>query len=94
MVDKIPAKKVGGISVDGTKIKANASKHSAVSYKRAGEMIERLELEIEELTRKAEDANSAPLDDGLTLPDEIKRREDREASLKKARQIIEQCHFH
>lgn len=83
-------KKVGGISVDGTKIKANASKHSAVSYKRAGEMIEQLELEIEELTRKAEDADSAPLDDGLTLPDEIKRREDRKASLEKARQIIEE----
>src|SRR5215469_14395408 len=32
-------KKVGGISVDGTKIKANASKHKAVSYKRAGEII-------------------------------------------------------
>jgi len=83
-------KKVGGISVDGTKIKANASKHSAVSYKRAGEMIERLELEIEELTRKAEEQDSAPLDDGLTLPDEIKRREDRKASLEKARQIIEE----
>ena len=35
-------KKVGGISVDGTKIKANASKHSAVSYKKAGQMIHRL----------------------------------------------------
>ena len=33
-------KKVGGVSVDGTKIKANASKHSAVSYQRAGLMIE------------------------------------------------------
>lgn len=83
-------KKVGGISVDGTKINANASKHSAVSYKRAGEMIEQLELEIEELTRKAEEADSAPLDDGLTLPDEIKRRESRKASLEKARQVIEE----
>ena len=36
-------KQLGGISVDGTKIKANASKHAAVSYKRAGEMIELLE---------------------------------------------------
>ena len=82
-------KKVGGVSIDGTKIKANASKHSAVSYKRAGEMIEQLELEIEELTRKAEEIDSAPLDDGLTLPDELKRREDRKASLEQAREVIE-----
>jgi transposase len=82
-------KKIGGVSVDGTKIKANASKHSAVSYKRAGEMIKQLELEVEELTRKAEEADSVPLEDGLTLPDEIKRRQDRKASLEKARRIIE-----
>ena len=83
-------KKIGGVSVDGTKVKANASKHSAVSYKRAGQMIKQLELEVEELTRKAEEADSAPLEDGLTLPDEIKRRQDRKASLEKARKIIEE----
>ena len=83
-------KKVGGVSVDGTKIKANASKHTAVSYKRAGDIIEQLELEIEELTRKAEKADSAPLNDGLTVPDEIARRKDRKASLEKARRVIEE----
>lgn len=83
-------KKVGGISVDGSKIKANASKHSAVSYKRAGEMIRQLELEIEELTRKADEADNAPLADGLILPDEIKRRGDRKAALERARGIIEE----
>jgi len=36
-------RKVGGVSVDGTKIKANASKHSAVSYQRAGKLIEELQ---------------------------------------------------
>ena len=82
--------KVGGISVDGSKIKANASKHSAVSYKHAGEMIRQLELEIEELTRKADEADSAPLADGLILPDEIKRRGDRKAALEKARVVIEE----
>lgn len=83
-------KKVGGISVDGTKIHANASKHAAVSYKRAGEMIAQLELEIEELIHKADEADSTPLDDGLSLPDEIARRQERKASLEKARKIIEQ----
>ena len=65
-------KKVGGISVDGTKISANASKHSAVSYKRAVKKIKQLELEIEQLTQKAEEADSTPLLDGLTIPDENK----------------------
>jgi len=83
-------KKVGGVSIDGTKIKANASKHSAVSYKRAGEMIAQLELEVEELTRKAEQIDNTPLEDGLTLPDEIKRRKDRKESLREARKVIEE----
>jgi len=83
-------KKVGGISVDGTKIKANASKHSAVSYKKAGEMIQQLELEVEELIKKAEDADTVPLDDGLSIPEEIFRREDRKSQLEEARKIIEE----
>lgn len=82
--------KVGTVSVDGTKIKANASKHSAVSYKHAGEQIELLSQEVDELMSKAEEADSTPLDDGLSIPDEIIRREDRIASLKKARAIIEE----
>ena len=41
--------KVGTVSVDGTKLQANASKHAAVSYARAGEMIAQLELEVREL---------------------------------------------
>jgi transposase len=83
-------KKVGGISVDGTKLKANASKHSAVSYKRALEKIKQLELEIEELTRKAEEADNTPLQDGLTIPEEISRRQNRKEALRKACNIIEE----
>ena len=83
-------KKVGTVSVDGTKIHANASKHSAVSYKRAGEMIEHLQLEVEALVKKAEAADATPLDDGLSIPKEIARREDRMARLKKAKAVIEE----
>ena len=84
--------KVGTVSVDGTKIKASASKHSAVSYKKAGTQIELLRAEVLELMAKAEDADCTPLDDGLTIPDEIVRREDRIKSLEEARRIIEQRH--
>ena len=83
-------KKVGGISVDGTKIKANASKPAAVSYERAGKLIEQLALEVDELTRKAEEADSTPLEDGLSIPEEIARRKDRIDRLKKAKAVIGQ----
>ena len=88
------------VAIDGTKVLASASKHagspvhrpplvpsasSAVSHARAGELMGELDLEIEELLRKAEDADSAPLDDGLSLPQEVQRRQERKAQLAKAR---------
>ncbi|EDM28360.1 probable transposase [Lentisphaera araneosa HTCC2155] len=85
-------KKLGGVSVDGTKIKANASKHSAVSYKKSGELLELLSAEVDALTQKAEQADSKPLEEGLSIPEEITRRETRIAKLKDARKIIEERH--
>jgi transposase len=82
-------KKVGNISVDGTKIHANASKHSAVSYKCAVEMIAEAEKEVGELMAKAEEADSTPLEDGLTVPEEIKLREERKAALEAAKKEME-----
>lgn len=82
--------KVGRIAVDGTKVAANASKHAAVSYKRAGEKIEQLELEVAQLMRKAEEADSTPLDDGLTLPGEMARRQERIRRMKAAREALEE----
>jgi transposase len=67
------------VAVDGTKVLANASKHSAVSYERAGQMIAQLELEVEQLVAKAEQADSVPLQDGLRIPEEITRRQERKA---------------
>jgi transposase len=83
--------KVGGITVaiDGTKVLASASKHAAVSHGRAGELMRELDLEIEELLRKAEDADSTPLDDGLSIPEEVQRRQQRKAQLARARAEIE-----
>ncbi len=82
--------KVGAISVDGTKIQANASKHAAVSYQRAGEMIEQLELEVKELIERAQQAEATEAKETLDIPAELARRENRVAALKQARQIIEQ----
>ena len=56
------------VAVDGTKVLANASKHAAVSYEHAGKTIEQLDLEVKELLAKAEQADSTPLEDGLSIP--------------------------
>ena len=50
--------RVGTISVDGTRLKANASKHRGVSYQRTGKLIEQLQMEVERLLVKAEQADS------------------------------------
>ena len=82
--------KVGQVTlaVDGTKILANASKHSAVSHGRALAQIELLEKQVTELLSKADAADSAPLEDGLTLPEEIARRQDRLEQLRAASEVI------
>jgi transposase len=77
------------LAVDGTKILANASKHAAVSYEHAGKTIQQLDLEVKELLAKAEQADSTPLEDGLTIPEEIQRRQERKAKLAAARAEIE-----
>jgi transposase len=77
------------VAVDGTKVLANASKHAAVSYEHAGKTIQQLDLEVKELLAKAEQSDSTPLEDGLTIPAEIQRRQERKAKLAAARTEIE-----
>src|SRR6266508_3877541 len=79
---------VGTVSVDGTKIQANASKHAAVSYQRAGELITQLELDVQELVTRAAQADTQEAKETLDLPAELTRREQRLAALKQARQVI------
>jgi hypothetical protein len=77
--------------VDGSKIAANASKHAAVSYQRAGEMIAQLELEVQELITQAKQADAQETKTpGLDIPAELQRREHRAAALQRARQVIEE----
>jgi len=78
------------VSVDGTKILASASKHSAMSHGHLEEQMILAEEQIAELLAKAEDADSTPLQDGLSVPEEIKRREDRIAKLKAAKAVMEE----
>lgn len=91
LAQQLKVLKLGQLTVaaDGTKVLANASKHSAVSYQRAGELIAQLELEVQQLLAKAEQADATPLQDGLSIPAEITRRQERQAALAQARAEIE-----
>jgi len=83
--------RLGSVSVDGTKIAANASKPAAVSYQRAGEMIAQLELEVQELLTRAKQAEAQETQTpGLDIPAELRRREQRVAALQRARTVIEE----
>jgi transposase len=89
MAHHLQLTRVGTVSVDGTKIQADASKHAAVSYQRAGEMIEQLELEVKELMERAQQADAQESKESLDIPAELARREKRKAALEQARQVIE-----
>jgi transposase len=77
---------LGTVYQDGTKIKANASKHHAYSYQRATEIKAQLEKEVEELMKMAAEADAADqeLAKSIIIPDEIKIREGKIAGLEKA----------
>ena len=81
--------RMGTVALDGTKIHANASRHSALSYEHAGKIEAQLKVEVAELLAKAEAADRADLPDGLSIPDELARREERLAKLAEARAKIE-----
>jgi transposase len=80
--------KLGTIALDGTKIVANASKHRALSWEHANWIEAQLCEEVELLLKLAED--SRPVGDGLDLPAEIARREQRLAALAQAKDKIKQ----
>jgi transposase len=81
--------KMGTVALDGTKIHANASRHSALSYEHAGKIEAQLKAEVAELLAKAEAADQADAPDGMSIPEELARREVRLAKLAAARAKIE-----
>ena len=81
--------KLGTVALDGTKIHANASRHSALSYEQAGKIEAQLQAEVADLLAKAEMADQADVPDGMSVPEELARREARLAKLAEARAKIE-----
>jgi transposase len=81
--------KLGKISLDGTKIKANASKHKALSWGHACELEKQITAEVEALLRHAAEADKKDLPDGMSIPDELARREKRLETISKAKAEIQ-----
>ena len=87
--------KPGHVSIDGTKIKANAGKHKAMSYERMNETGQRLQQEVEQLLKdaaaadEAEDAQYGKGKRGDELPEELARRESRLAKIRAAKAELE-----
>src|ERR1700688_670460 len=87
--------KLGRVSLDGTQLKANASKHKAMSYGRMKERQRQLMEEVKQLLEQAEAADEAEdrqygSQRGDELPEELRRRETRLAKIKEAKKVLEQ----
>lgn len=82
--------KLGHIALDGTKITANASKHKALSWGHANRIEAHLREEVQTLLALAESSDAQALPDGLDVPAEIARREDRLSAIAQAKAKIEQ----
>lgn len=78
---------LGTISMDGSKVHADASKHNAVSYKRLQELEIQLRREVEELVARAEQSEEMP--EGLVISEEIARRETQLARLAGAKEVLQ-----
>ncbi len=87
--------KLGRVSLDGTKLKANASKHKAMSYSRMKEKQQQLKEEVKQLLEQAAAADEQEdrqygSKRGDELPEELRRRETRLAKIKQAKKVVEQ----
>jgi hypothetical protein len=87
--------KLGRVSLDGTKLKANASKHKAMSYDRMKEKQQQLKKEVKQLLAAAAAADEEEdcqygSQRGDELPEELRRRETRLARIKEAKKVLEQ----
>ncbi len=81
--------KLGTVALDGTKVHANASRHSALSYGHAKKIEKQLKREVKQLFRLAERADAQDIPDGMSIPQELARRESRLAAIAEAKAKIE-----
>jgi len=96
MALELGAMKLGGVALDGSKVKANASKHKAMSYDRMGEQEKAIRQEVKEMLAQAEavdaeeDARYGKECAGNELPEELQRRETRLKRIREAKRALEE----
>lgn len=96
MALELGAMKLGRVAIDGSKLKANASKHKAMSYRRMKQQEQRLREEVRGLLQRAEaidaeeDAEYGPDKLGDELPAELQRREERLRRIREAKRALEE----
>jgi transposase len=95
MAGELGAARVGRVALDGSKVKANASKHKAMSYKRMGDKQRQLRAEVKQLLAQADAADAAEDAEygvdrrGDELPAELQRRESRLTRIREAKRVLE-----
>lgn len=82
--------KLGRIAVDGSKVKANASRHSALSWGHIKKIEAQLQQEVKQLMALAESEDRKQVPDGMDVPQEIARRQERLAALDEAKRKLEE----
>lgn len=90
MAQEMDLVKLGRVSIDGSRFKANTSKHKAMSHQRMTKALEQIDEELKKLRASLHQENSeylTEMDD--TLPEEIERREERLARIEAAREALE-----
>jgi hypothetical protein len=80
---------LGTVSLDGTKVKANASKHKALSWAHANKIEQQLKEEVTELMRKAEAADNSTLPENTGIPEELAPRNQRLSVIAEAKKKIQ-----
>ncbi len=88
IASEMGVKKIGKVSLDGTKIKANASKHKALSWAYANKLEIQLKEEIAQLLSKGQEADSDASNDGMRIPEEIAIRQKRLEAIDSAKEKI------
>lgn len=89
MAQEMKLLRMGTVCLDGTKIAANASRHSALSHGHIVKIEAQLKQEVQELLTLAEQADTSAIPDGMSLPEELQRREARLAAMAAAKVKIE-----
>ena len=96
LASELGALRLGTVSLDGSKLQGNASKHKAMSWGYANKLERQIEGEVQQLLKLAEAADQAGAQDGeqrqqeLDIPEELERREQRLAAIQEAKEKIKE----